>query len=109
MKSYLRLGTHCLLIALVVWGATTGLRTQTLVSGTLSSDTTWQASQSPIQVAGRVTVSAGVVLTIEPGVVVEFAADTSLRVDGTLVARGTSTAPIYFTSVQEDLAPGQWE
>ena len=109
MKYRLRLGTFCLLIALAVLWATTTPRTQTLVSGTLSSDTTWQASQSPIQVAGRVTIPAGVVLTIEPGVVVEFAADTSLRVDGTLVARGTSAAPIYFTSVQEELAPGQWE
>ena len=53
-------------------------------------------------------VDTGVVLTIEPGVAVQFASGTVLQVNGTLVARGTSDNPIVFTSNQASPAPGDW-
>ncbi len=59
---------------------------QTSVSGTIASDTTWQLSQSPIAVTGNVAVAAGVTLTIQPGVVVQFAQGKALQVNGTLIA-----------------------
>jgi hypothetical protein len=49
-----------------------------------------------------------VTLTIQPGVVVQFASGGWLEVDGTLVAQGTPTNPISFTSSAPTPAPGDW-
>ena len=81
----------------------------TEVSGSLSEDITWTKASSPYVVTGNTTVGAGVILVIEPGVQVRFDGDYVLEIDGTLVARGTSQAPILFTSNQQDLAPGDWD
>src|SRR5688572_11255582 len=78
----------------------------TLVSGTLSANTTWTLAQSPIVVTATVHVPAGVTLTIEPGVVVRFEAAQGLQVYGTLVARGTPGARIRLTSTQATITPG---
>ena len=47
-------------------------------------------------------------LTIEAGVEVRFAVNGLLDVNGRLVARGTVTAPILFTSNKVPKAPGDW-
>ena len=39
----------------------------TSVSGTISSNTTWSATDSPFQVTGNVTVATSTTLTIEAG------------------------------------------
>jgi parallel beta-helix repeat protein len=78
------------------------------VSGTLSSDTVWGVSGSPYVVTGTVLVSSGVKLTVEAGVEVKFASGKSLQVFGELVAKGTSSSGIVFTSVQESKAAGDW-
>jgi RHS repeat-associated protein len=88
------------------------------VSGTISSDTIWDEDKL---VVGDVTVSAGVVLTITPGVTILFAANSDsqaggywtgkaeLQVYGTLIANGTITSPIYFTSdAGGSAAVGDW-
>ena len=60
----------------------------TEVTGVLNSDTTWTQANSPYVLAGPVFVPNSVTLTIEPGVTV-YLNDTYLKVNGTLVARGT--------------------
>jgi hypothetical protein len=55
-----------------------------------------------------VLVDSGVTLTIESGVEVRFVNGKALQVNGTLVARGTSTTPIIFTSNETNPSPGDW-
>ena len=59
-------------------------------------------------VTGSVLVSEGVKLTVEAGVEVKFDSGKSLQVFGELVAQGTSSSGITFTSVQESKAAGDW-
>ena len=75
---------------------------QTNVSGIISSDSTWAVAGSPYIITGGVLVDSGVTLTIEPGVIVKFNAKVSLDIDGTLIARGTKTDEITFTTNSGD-------
>ncbi len=74
------------------------LNAQTNVSCIISSDTTWAIEGSPYIVTDGVLVDTGVTLTIEPGVIVKFDPQVSLNIDGTLIARGTETNQIAFTT-----------
>jgi len=78
------------------------------VGGQITSDTTWTKASSPYIVAGSILVNSGVTLTIQPGVTVKFDSGQSLRIDGQLVARGTETEQIVFTSSSLTPAPGDW-
>jgi predicted outer membrane repeat protein len=68
------------------------------VCGPITEDTIWTKAESPYIVTCDVTVVADVALTIEPGVTVKFDKGKSLIIDGTLVAKGTDTEKIIFTS-----------
>jgi hypothetical protein len=76
-------------------------------SGTLTVSQQWCASDSPHQISADVTVPNGITLTIEPATTVHGASTTELLVEGQLVALGTATQPILFTS-QTDSGTGQW-
>ncbi len=83
------------------------------VSGEITSDMVWTSGDIYI-LNDRVTVVDGVTLTIEPGVVVKGQAGTGANASALLVARGgillaegTASAPIIFTSVADQLQPGQ--
>ncbi len=93
---------------LLVFLSISPISAATPVSGTISSNTTWAVADSPFQVTGNVTVASGVTLTIEPGVTVKFDSGKVLEVEGTLVARGTSTSTITFTSSAASPAAGDW-
>lgn len=84
---------------------------ETVVSGAITSNTTWLLDQSSYHVTADVTVENGAVLTIEAGVVVYFDADTNLTIsNGALVAVGTVSAPITFTSILDTAegSAGDW-
>jgi hypothetical protein len=79
----------------------------TNVSGLISTNTTWTKANSPYVVTGNVLINTGVTLTIEPGVSVKFNELKSMQIDGTLIARGTSSDSIRFTSNTTQTA-GVW-
>lgn len=86
------------------------LRTQTStsVSGGIYADTTWSQTSSPYVVTAAVVLFPGYTLTIEPGVQVRFAADTTLTIRGMLKAEGTSVGRIVFTSDVITPTRGSW-
>ena len=102
-------------------GATPAFAAVVNHSGTISVDELWAATDVH-RVTGTVTVNAGITLTIEAGTIVKFNNNTGLSVNGALVASGTSTNMIIFTSDDDDSAggdtnanglsfgaPGQWD
>ena len=78
------------------------------VSGNITEDTTWTFANSPYVVTGTVQVLEDTTLTIEPGVTVKFNTDTSLKIDGELIAIGTVDNRITFTSNQAFPVGGDW-
>ncbi|MEM3873646.1 MAG: hypothetical protein QXU45_00705 [Candidatus Bathyarchaeia archaeon] len=72
----------------------------TAVKGIISTNTTWTLANSPYVLTGPVLVNRSAVLTIEPGVIVNFTR-YFIQVDGVLNARGNETHPIRFISVEE--------
>lgn len=84
-----------------------------LKSGEITADETWEDGKVYV-LQDRVTVVAGVTLTIEPGVIVkgEFGSGanaTALLIarDATINAAGTAQKPIIFTTVSDEIQPGQ--
>jgi hypothetical protein len=73
-----------------------------------ASGSPYVANQSVI-IGGPLCSGSSPTVTIDPGVEIRFKSEGGLIVGaGTLVARGTSGAPILFTSGRSDKAPGDW-
>jgi parallel beta-helix repeat protein len=92
-----------------VFVVTDGLHRRTITvhwdfhSGTLTEDTTLFTSASPYVITEDIVVPAGLTLTIQPGVTLQFARDHALRVEGgRLLAAGTAARPIVFTRRESD-------
>lgn len=82
---------------------------QTNVSGGIYANTTWTLANSPYVVVGNVVVFPGNTLTIEPGVVVKFYGSTGIEMrQAKLIAIGTSTDSITFTSNDPSPTPGNY-
>lgn len=82
-----------------------------IVTQNISVDTKWTADNI-YQLAGRITVLDGAILTIEPGTVIKGELGTGANATALLVARGgklmaegTATLPIVFTTVGDELTP----
>ncbi len=83
------------------------------VTDNISANTTWSSGKTYV-LGGRITVTSGATLIIEEGVVVKGEAGTGANATaliiargGKLDARGTATAPIIFTSIADEITPGQ--
>lgn len=76
----------------LVWGAY-------VMSGNISTDTTLYMSNNPHQIRGDIRVLDGVTLSIEPGVNIFFEPNSSLTVEGSISAMGSSVMPITFSSL----------
>ncbi len=68
------------------------------VSGTLAMDTTWDSTMNPIRLVGNLIVPDALTLTVEPGCVVQALLNTTVNVQGSLVADGTPENPIVFAA-----------
>ncbi len=64
-------------------------------SGNISTDTYW--SSDTIKVNGDIIIDQNITLTIQKGVVVEFADNVSMEINGRVIAIGTVEDTIYFT------------
>jgi hypothetical protein len=83
------------------------------VSSNIAANTTWETGKIYI-LEGRITVLAGVTLTIQPGVIVKGREGTESNATALLIARGgklmaegTASSPIIFTSVSDKIIPGE--
>ena len=80
----------------------------TPVSGIIDSDTTWTLAGSPYIITGSVLVMEGATLTIDPGVEVRFDGSYRLQIEGQLIAIGTASNLIRFTSNLTPQQVGDW-
>jgi hypothetical protein len=83
------------------------------VTGNITANTTWVTGKTYI-LGARIFVVAPAKLTIEKGVIVKGEAGSGANATALVVARGaqidaqgTATEPIIFTSVADEIAPGQ--
>lgn len=86
-------------------GTGTGTGTGTIldvinISGTVDTDKTWEADKI-YYVTGDLDIEATV--TIEPGCIVKFKGDITLRNSGRIIAIGTEQKRISFTSYKNDI------
>ena len=80
----------------------------TPVSGAISTDTVWQKSASPYLVTDTIYVAEGATLTVQPGVTVRFESGRAMLIDGSIVAVGTQSDNIIFTSTAGRPTVGLW-
>jgi hypothetical protein len=79
-----------------------------LRGGTITHSASWELPAVPLVLEGGTRLAATARLSIAPGTVVEMDPNASLFVQGALVARGTASAPISFTSASSQPVPGSW-
>ena len=110
----------CVLVFLAIMALTFTCPLADPLSGEIASDTTWAGT---VEVAGDIVVLCGAQLTIEPGAVILFSANSSTYDDpggvpnrcdiiirGALVANGggAPSDSIVFESAAASGAPGHW-
>ncbi len=83
------------------------------VKNNITANTTWETGKVYI-LESRIAVLSGATLTIKPGVIVKGQAGTGANATaliiargGKLMAEGTEQSPIIFTSVADEIMPGQ--
>ncbi len=87
---------------------TTSSYSQTYISGGINENTIWTKENSPYIITDNTVVFGDNSLTIQPGVVVKFDDNIQLRLQGPLIAIGTDTNNIIFTSNSPNPQKGSW-
>ncbi len=90
-------------------GTCVGSTTNKVINTNITSDVTWTADEV-YELGGRITVESGATLTIEPGTIIKGQAGTGANATALLIARGgkimangTATKPIIFTTVADEI------
>lgn len=97
-----RLGQTLCLIGLLFGAFLPSAQADVYFSGTITTDTVWTAAQSPYIATGDISIDNNALLTIEPDVTVYMNAGTNLTINaGSLLARGTTAAPVVITSAND--------
>ncbi len=83
------------------------------ITANITSSQTWVTGKTYV-LAGRIAVTAGNTLTIQPGVIVKGEVGTGANASALVIARGakinalgTATSPIIFTTTADEIVPGQ--
>lgn len=100
-----------LLMSAMILGGLLGTNAQITVSGDITANTTWTKNNIYMLTGGFVYVTSNATLTIEPGTLIKGNASTLVITRGAkLMADGTQTEPIVFTSYQPagSRAAGDW-
>jgi hypothetical protein len=94
-------------------GTCEGTQTNKLVNSNITTNTTW-TKDNVYELAGRITVENGATLTIEAGTIIKGQAGTGTNATALLISRGskliaegTATLPIIFTTVADEITPEQ--
>src|SRR5690606_2427055 len=84
-----------------------GKDTSIEIKSNITTNTTWETGKVYV-LSGRIAVTAGVTLTIQPGVIVKGEVGSGANATALLIARGakimaegTASQPIIFTSVAD--------
>lgn len=84
-----------------------------IINSNITSNMTW-TSENIYQLGNRIVVEEGAILTIEPGTIIKGEAGTGPSASALIIARGgkimaegTATEPIIFTSVADEIQPGE--
>ena len=84
-----------------------------VVSGVISENQTWTADNI-YELSGRVIVADGVTLTIQPGTLIKGHEGQGVSASALMIARGgkidavgTPQKPIIFTSILDEIQPGE--
>lgn len=70
----------------------------TNITTSITANKTWNVTGSPYNIMNDIQVYENVTLTIDPGVEVVFQGTASMEIGGQIVAKGTATDPIRFSS-----------
>lgn len=87
------------------------IKTNKVITSNITANTIWYAD-TVYQLGGRITITSGAMLTIQPGTVIKGEAGTGANATALIVARGgklmaegTASLPIIFTSVADEITP----
>ncbi len=90
-----------------ITGTGNGTQGILVLSGAIGTGT-WLAFDLPFFMHGASTIPDGNTLTVEPGTQFKFTVGASLKIEGALIANGTESEHIVFTSASATPAPGDW-
>lgn len=84
-----------------------------LINTNITSNTTWETGKVYV-LGGRIAVTSGNTLTIQPGAIVKGEVGSGSNATALIIARGakldaqgTATSPIIFTTVADEIMPGE--